>query len=139
MVMDREKVLQALKKAQGEYDIKDLDRFVREAWEEGDVLYAEIVAELTERAIEILFDQHFLWVHIVESEDFEEWIPDGWYSFVAVHPETGQCLTFLKDPVHSGKSRSSFRARIRSADDAVDAVTRLAELIEQNLKSRAVA
>jgi hypothetical protein len=47
-------------------------------------------------------------------------------------------LTFLNDPVYSWKS-ASFRARIRSADDAVDAVTRLAELIEQNLKSRAVA
>jgi len=138
MVMDREKVLQALREAQAEYDIKNLDRLVREAWEEGDVLYAEIVAELTERAIEILFDQHFLWVHIVESEDFEEWIPDGRYSFVAVHPETGQCLTFLKDPVYSWESRSSFRARIRSAEDAIDAVTRLAELIERNLKNRAI-
>jgi len=136
--MDREKVLQALREAQAEYDIKNLDRLVREAWEEGDVLYAEIVVELTERAVEILFDQNFIWVHIIESEDCEEWIPDGWYSFVVVHPETGQCLTFLKDPVHSGKSRASFRARIRSADDAVDAVMRLAELIEQNLKSRAV-
>ena len=136
--MDREKVLQALREAQAEYDIKNLDRLVREAWEEGDVLYAEIVVELTERAIEILFDQHFLWVHIIESEDCEEWIPDGWYSFVAVHPETGQCLTFLKDPVYSWESRISFSARIRSADDAVDAVMSLAELIEQNLKSRAV-
>ena len=73
----------------------------------------------------------------MESEDCEEWIPDGWYSFVAVHPETGQCLTFLNDPVYRCKS-ASFRARIRSAEDAVDAVMRLAELIEQNLKSRAV-
>jgi hypothetical protein len=54
-----------------------------------------------------------------------------------VHPETGQCLTFFNDPVHRRKS-ANFRARIRNADDAVDAVARLAELIEQNLKSRAV-
>jgi hypothetical protein len=137
MVMDREKVLQALREAQAEYDIKDLDRLVREAWEEGDVLYAEIVVELIERAVEILFNQHFLWVHIIESEDCEEWVPDGWYSFVAVHPETGQCLTFFNDPVYRRRS-ASFRARIRSADDAVDAVAGLAALIEQNLKSRAV-
>jgi hypothetical protein len=138
MVMDRERVLQAIREAQAEYNIEDLDRFIREAWEEGNILDAEIVAELTERAIEILFDQDFLWVHIIESEDCEEWIPDGWYSFVAVHPETHQCLTVLKDPVYSWESRASFGTRIRSADDAVDAVTRLAELIEQNLKSRAV-
>jgi len=135
--MDREKVLQALSEAQAEYDIKDLDSFARTAWEEGDALQAQFVAEMIERAVEILFERHFLWVHIVESEDCELWLPDGWYSFVAVHPETGQCLTFLNDPVYSWKS-ASFRARIRSADDAVDAVARLAELIEQNLKSRAV-
>jgi len=135
--MDREKVLQALREVQAEYDIKDLDRLVREAWEEGDVLYAEIVVELIERAVEILFNQHFLWVHIIESEDCEEWVPDGWYSFVAVHPETRQCLTFFNDPVNRRKS-ASFRARIRSAEDAVDAVMRLAALIEQNLKSHAV-
>jgi hypothetical protein len=137
MVMDREKVLQALREAQAEFNIEDLDRFIKQAWEEVDIIDAQIVAELTERAVEILLDQDFLWAHIIESEDCEEWIPDGWYSFIAVHPETGQCLTFLNDPVYSWKS-ASFRARIRSADDAVDAVTRLAELIEQNLKSRAV-
>jgi hypothetical protein len=138
MVMDREKVLQALREAQAKYNIEDLDRFIKQAWEEVDIIDAQIVAELTERAVEILLDQDFLWAHIIESEDCEEWIPDGWYSFIAVHPETGQCLTFLNDPVYSWKS-ASFRARIRSADDAVDAVTRLAELIEQNLKSRATA
>jgi hypothetical protein len=137
MVMDREKVLQALREAQAEYNIKDLDNFIRTAWEEGDVLQAQFVAEMVERAVEILFERHFLWVHIVESEDCELWLPDGWYSFVAVHPETGQCLTFLNDSVYRWKS-ASFRARIRNADDAVDAVTRLAELIEQNLKSRVV-
>jgi hypothetical protein len=135
--MDREKVLQAIREAQEEYNIKDLDNFIKTAWEDGDVLQAQFVAELIERAVEILFERHFLWVHIVESEDSEIWIPDGWYSFVAVHPETGQCLTFLNDSVYRWKS-ASFRARIRSADDAVDAVMRLAELIERNLKSRAV-
>jgi len=138
MVMDREKVLQALREAQAEYNIEDLDEFIKQAWEEVNIIDAQIVAELTERAVEILLDQDFLWVHIIESEDCEEWIPDGWYSFIAVHPETGQCLTLAKDPVYSWESRISFSARIRSADDAVDAVTRLAELIEQNLKSRAV-
>jgi len=138
MVMDREKVLQALREAQAEYNIENLDEFTKQAWEEGNILDAEIVAELTERAVEILFDQHFLWVHIIESEDCEEWIPDGWYSFVAVHPKTHQCLTVLEDPVYSWESRASFSARIRSAEDAIDAVTRLAELIEQNLKGRAV-
>jgi hypothetical protein len=138
MVMDREEVLQAFKEVQAEYDIKDLDKFIRTAWEEGDVLQAQFVAEMIERAVEILSERHFLWVHIVESEDCELWLPDGWYSFVAVHPETGQCLTFLNDSVYRCKS-ASFRARIRSADDAVDAVMRLVELIEQNLKSRAVA
>jgi len=135
--MDMEKVLQALREAQAEYNIKDLDSFIKTAWEEGDVLQAQFVAEMVERAVEILFGRHFLWVHIVESEDCELWLPDGWYSFVAVHPKTGQCLTFLNDSVYRWKS-ASFRARIRSADDAVDAVMRLAELIEQNLKSRAV-
>jgi hypothetical protein len=115
-----------------------LDSFIKTAWEESDVLQAQFVAEIVERAVEILFGRHFLWVHIVESEDCELWLPDGWYSFVAVHPETGQCLTFVKDPVYRWESRISFSARIRSADDAVDAVTGLAELIEQNLKSRAV-
>ena len=135
--MDKEKVLQALREAQAEYNIENLDEFIKQAWEEVDIVDAQIVAELTERAVEILLDQDFLWVHIIESEDVEEWIPDGWYSFIAVHPETGQCLTFLNDPVYRCKS-ASFRARIRSADDAVDAVTGLAELIERNLKSRAV-
>jgi hypothetical protein len=138
MVMDKEKVLQALKEAQAEYNIEDLDEFIRQAWEEVDIIDAQIVAELTERAVEILLDQDFLWVHIIESEDCEEWIPDGWYSFVAVHPVSHQCLTVLKDPVYSWESRASFGTRIRSADEAVDAVMRLAELIEQNLKSRAV-
>jgi hypothetical protein len=137
--MDREKVLQALREAQAEYNIENLDEFIKKAWEEVDIVDAQIVAELTERAVEILFDQEFLWVHIIESEDCEEWIPDGWYSFVAVHPETGQCLTFLKDPVYSWESRISFGARIRSADDAVDAVAGLAELIERNLKRHATA
>jgi hypothetical protein len=138
MVMDREKVLQALREAQAEFNIEDLDRFIKQAWEEVDIIDAQIVAELTERAVEILLDQDFLWAHIIESEDCEEWIPDGWYSFIVVHPETGQCLTFLKDPVYRWESRISFSARIKSADDAVDAVMSLAELIEQNLKSRAV-
>jgi len=136
--MDREKVLQALREAQAEYNIEDLDEFIREAWEKVDIIDAQIVAELTERAVEILLDQDFLWAHFIESEDCEEWIPDGWYSFIAVHPETGQCLTFAKDPVYSWESRISFSARIRSAEDAVEAVAGLAELIEQNLKSRAV-
>jgi gamma-glutamylcyclotransferase (GGCT)/AIG2-like uncharacterized protein YtfP len=137
MVMDKEKVLQALREAQAEYNIENLDEFIKKAWEEVDIVDAQIVAELTERAVEILFDQDFLWVHIIESEDCEEWIPDGWYSFVAVHPETHQCLTVIEDPVYSWESRASFSARIRSAEDAVDAVMSLAELIEQNLKSRA--
>jgi hypothetical protein len=84
-----------------------------------------------------VLDQHFLWVHIVEFEDTELRIPDGWYSFVAVHPETGQCLTFTNDQVYRWKC-AGFRARIRSADDAIDAVTRLTALIEQNLMSRVV-
>jgi hypothetical protein len=138
MVMDRKKVLQALREAQAEYNIENLDEFIKQAWEEVNIVDAQIVAELTERAVEILLDQDFLWTHIIESEDCEEWIPDGWYSFIAVHPETGQCLTFVKDPVYRWESRISFSARIRSADDAVDAVAGLAELIEKNLKSRTV-
>jgi hypothetical protein len=67
--MDREKVLQALREAQAEYNIENLDEFIKKAWEEVDIVDAQIVAELTERAVEILFDQDFLWVHIIESED----------------------------------------------------------------------
>jgi hypothetical protein len=74
MVMDREKVLQALREAQAEFNIEDLDRFIKQAWEEVDIIDAQIVAELTERAVEILLDQDFLWAHIIESEDCEEWI-----------------------------------------------------------------
>ena len=135
--MDREQVRQALEVVQAEFGITDLDHFIRSAWEDGDIVNAEGVAELVERATEIALDQHFLWVHIVEFEDTELRIPDGWYSFVAVHPETGQCLTFINDQVYRWKC-AGFRARIRSADDAIDAVTRLTELIEQNLMSRAV-
>jgi hypothetical protein len=69
MVMDREKVLQALREAQAEYNIEDLDEFIRTGLGRGDIVDAQIVAELTERAVEILFDQDFLWVHIIESED----------------------------------------------------------------------
>ena len=129
-----EEARKALQDIAFEFRIEDLDQFIQSAWQNADFTDAEVVAELIERAVEILNDQYYLWLHVVETEDCELKIPDGWYSFIAVHPQSRLCLTFYYDPIGRWKCMC-FRARIRNLSEAVDAVIRLAELIRQNLRS----
>jgi len=133
--MDWEQVAQTLQEIATEFGIEDLDQFIQSAWQDADPVSAGCVAEVIERASERLLDQYFLWSHIVETEDCEWFIPDGWYCFIAVHPESRLCLTFRHDWVGCLKS-ICFRARIRNIEDAIDAVVRLVDLIQSNLTNQ---
>ena len=126
-----EQITRTLEELASEFGIQDLDQFFQSAWQSSDLTDAEIVAELIERTVEDLLDQHFLWLHIVESEDCERLVPDGWFSFVAVHPRNKMCLTFQEKGLWKD---ISCRVQIRTLQDAIDAVVTLAELIKQNLQ-----
>ena len=126
-----EKITRTLQELASEFGIQNLDQFIQSAWQSSDSTDAEIVAELIERTVEDLLDQHFLWLHIVESEDCERLIPDGWYNFITVHPESRLCVTF-QDTVPW--KDIGFRVRIRTLQDAINAVITLTELIKQNLQ-----
>jgi 6-pyruvoyl-tetrahydropterin synthase len=104
--------------------------FIRFAWEDSDPCLCEQVAEIIERSVELTVDRVFLWAHIVESADAERFDPDGWYAFIAVDPETGQCLTLHED--YCGKTILA-RFRILDEQEAVEAVTKLSCLILENL------
>jgi len=130
--MDRNQVAQTLQQITTAFGIEDVDQFAQSAWQDADPVSAESVAEVIERAVECLLDQYFLWCHVIESEDCEQFIPDGWYRFIAVHPQSRLCLTFYHDPEGHWKS-ICFRARIRNIEDAIDAVVRLVDLIQSNL------
>jgi len=115
--------------AEGEEPERPTD-FIRFAWEDADPCLCEQVAEIIERAVELTVDRVFIWAHIVESADAERFDPDGWYSFIAVDPETGKCLT-----LHDDYCSKTILARFRILDEqeAVEAVTKLSCLILKNL------
>ena len=115
--------------AEGEEPESPTD-FIRFAWEDSDPCLCEQIAEIIERAVELTVDRVFVWAHIVESADAERFDPDGWYAFIAVDPETGQCLTLHED--YRGKTILA-RFRILDEQEAVEAVTRLSCLILENL------
>jgi hypothetical protein len=104
--------------------------FIRFAWEDSDPCLCEQVAEIIERAVELTVDRVFIWAHIVESADAERFDPDGWYSFIAVDPETGKCVTLHED--YRGKTILA-RFRILDEDEAIEAVTKLSHLILERL------
>jgi hypothetical protein len=107
--------------------------FIRFAWEDADPCLCEQVAEIIERSVELTLDRVLLWAHIVESADAERFDPDGWYAFIAVDPETGKCVTLHDD--YRGKTILA-RFRILSEEEAVEAVTKLSQLILENLGVR---
>ena len=104
--------------------------FIRFAWEDSDPCLCEQVAEIIELSVERVVDRVLIWAHIVESADAERFDPDGWYAFIAVDPETGQCLTLHED--YRGKTILA-RFRILSEEEAVEAVTKLSRLILERL------
>jgi hypothetical protein len=118
--------------AEGEEPESPTD-FIRFAWEDSDPCLCEQVAEIIERAVELTVDRVLLWAHIVESADAERFDPDGWYAFIAVDPETGKCVTLHDD--YRGKTILA-RFRILSEEEAVEAVTKLSQLILENLGVR---
>jgi hypothetical protein len=67
----------------------------------------------------------------VESQDAEQFYPDGWYAFIAVDPNTRKCVTFHDD--YCGKTILA-RLRVQEGEqEAVEAVAKLSCLILQNL------
>jgi hypothetical protein len=118
--------------AEGEEPDNPTD-FIRFAWEDSDPCLCEQVAEIIERSVELTLDRVFIWAHIVESADAERFDPDGWYAFIAVDPETSRCVTLHQD--YRGKTILA-RFRILSEEEAVEAVTKLSQLILENLGVR---
>jgi hypothetical protein len=117
--------------AEGEEPESPTD-FIRFAWEDSDPCLCEQVAEIIERSVELTLDRVFIWAHIVESADAERFDPDGWYSFIAVDQD-GKCVTLHDD--YRGKTILA-RFRILSEEEAVEAVTKLSQLILENLGVR---
>ena len=95
------------------------------------LVIASLVAEIVERAVELLTDKVFLWHHDIEFDDYETCTPDGFYRFIAVDPATARCLTFHKETAWLS---ISFRTEIKDLGQAIDAVAKLVDVITTNLK-----
>ena len=108
-----------------------LSATIERAWQSGDIVLASLVAEIIERAVELLTDKVFLWHHDIEFEDYETCVPDGFYRFIAVDPATGRCLTFHKETAWRS---ISFRTEIKDLGQAIDAVAKLVDVITTNLR-----
>jgi len=129
--MTEREVMKTLQEISSEFGIEDLEQFIKSAWQSADLTDFETIAELVERAVENFLDECFLWIHVIETENCEQFVPDGWFSFVAVHPRNKMCLTFQD----TGPWKDiSCRVQIRTLQDAVNAVMTLTELIKSNLQ-----
>jgi len=133
--MEKTRILEALVNVYNEFadepGAEGLSETIRQAWQSGDIVLASLVAEIIERAVELLTDKVFLWHHDIEFEDYETCVPDGFYRFIAVDPETGRCLTFHKEMAWRS---ISFRTEIKDLGQAIDAVAKLVDVITTNLK-----
>jgi len=137
IIMEKAQILKALVEvynnefADDDPGAEGLSATIERAWQSGDIVLASLVAEIIERAVELLTDKVFLWHHDIEFEDYETCVPDGFYRFIAVDPETGTCLTFHKDVVWNN---IAIRAEIKDLGQAIKAVEKLLDVVTANLK-----